>query len=628
MAFAGGALLADAAVETYIAGAPVRWWVVGAAIAYAAVTAATLRMRVGWRAQLTIALLAALGLIAATAWRPDGLADGIRLLGEPTTVVLSTLTAVALLVATIVVMRATMIPLAARLVVSLVAVYGIVAFAVAAWQTTAYHALLSGDSLWHVAPRWLQGATLGGLVVLPLSLLASLAGGLRRDARVWQAQPIIALGLSVTLVVSGLANAAGIGQGPMVLTSQSKGAVPADSSEASGTSTAGIFASTTAETREELRERLKRFFRAALAYSAAIPADRFDPQAIIATTGRDPVALFNWVRDSTTWVPYQGVLRGPVGVPMDREGNDLDRALLLAQLLKSTGQEVRLARGTLSDAAAAEIMRAIRPRPRKTEAATPAVTPEFNALVDAYTKDNPSDAAILREFVEQSIQSDARTAKAASDRSADQARALAAAIGLSNRAHDKSAAVVDLDRVKDHWWVQWRHDPDWTDLDPSLPGSQAGQRLTERQSTLATSDIDPSLFHEVRVRVTTERWEQGHLQETPVLTHVLRPSELYGLDVSLVHLPIAWPAAFDAVHASTLSQQANAVGLNQHEWLPALRIGSNLSVEFSFTDKGLKRTGRPGIGTTVERGLEAIPGLFGSSDDSADSSTHRRMDRL
>ncbi|MBA2126328.1 hypothetical protein DLM45_08835 [Hyphomicrobium methylovorum] len=78
------------------------------------------------------------------------------------------------------------------------------------------------------------------------------------------------------------------------------------------------------------------------------PRDRWDPQYVVDTYGIDPAALFAFVRDNVTWVPYRGSLRGPVGVLMDRNANSLDMALLLADLVARSGRQVRLAHGTLS----------------------------------------------------------------------------------------------------------------------------------------------------------------------------------------------------------------------------------------------------------------------------------------
>ena len=76
--------------------------------------------------------------------------------------------------------------------------------------------------------------------------------------------------------------------------------------------------------------------------------DRWDPEYVVEQVGRNPDSLFRWVQENTSWIPYRGVLRGPTGVLMDRQGNSLDRALLLADLLKRAGHSVRLARTEIS----------------------------------------------------------------------------------------------------------------------------------------------------------------------------------------------------------------------------------------------------------------------------------------
>src|ERR1041385_3901024 len=80
--------------------------------------------------------------------------------------------------------------------------------------------------------------------------------------------------------------------------------------------------------------------------------DRFDTDAVIEAVGRDPAKLLDWVRQQTVFVPYSGALRGWRGVLMDRVGSDVDRSLLLAQLVSSSGYAVRLARVTLTEAEA------------------------------------------------------------------------------------------------------------------------------------------------------------------------------------------------------------------------------------------------------------------------------------
>src|SRR5437868_3242467 len=73
------------------------------------------------------------------------------------------------------------------------------------------------------------------------------------------------------------------------------------------------------------REQFDRLGKAMDALDSRLATETYNPAGVISQSGRDPVKLFEWVRDRTAWAPYLGELRGPVGVLMDRTGNSLDR---------------------------------------------------------------------------------------------------------------------------------------------------------------------------------------------------------------------------------------------------------------------------------------------------------------
>ena len=105
----------------------------------------------------------------------------------------------------------------------------------------------------------------------------------------------------------------------------------------------------------KLADKMEKMFKALEAAQREIPRETFDPKAIVTKVGKDPRKLFEWVRDNTYLVPYQGALRGHIGLLMDRLGNSLDRALLLGELLNEAGHKVtRLANAHLSKAQAEE----------------------------------------------------------------------------------------------------------------------------------------------------------------------------------------------------------------------------------------------------------------------------------
>jgi len=93
-----------------------------------------------------------------------------------------------------------------------------------------------------------------------------------------------------------------------------------------------------------------------------LPRATFDTFSALDQTDFTAEGAFAWVRDETRLVPYRGALRGASGVLLDREGNSLDRALLLQDLLDALGYDTRLARGTLSEEAAAGLLAGVRGR--------------------------------------------------------------------------------------------------------------------------------------------------------------------------------------------------------------------------------------------------------------------------
>ena len=63
--------------------------------------------------------------------------------------------------------------------------------------------------------------------------------------------------------------------------------------------------------------------------------------------GRHPYAIYAWVRDNVRYVPYYGLMRGPVGTLWAKEGNDLDQAALLVALLRASGVPARYVGGVV-----------------------------------------------------------------------------------------------------------------------------------------------------------------------------------------------------------------------------------------------------------------------------------------
>jgi hypothetical protein len=165
--------LLDAAIETFLAGSPLRWIVVAAIVLYAAATALVWkRATVG---QKILSSLAALGiLIAYSGWKLGSLdaAGGIVLAQQSTAVVAAALLmTVTVLAAAIVFSHRIAIWL--RVSALVVCLYVLLPFALAIRPGSGLSAALSGATFFPANPFWLRGSYLAVEIVLPALFLAS-----------------------------------------------------------------------------------------------------------------------------------------------------------------------------------------------------------------------------------------------------------------------------------------------------------------------------------------------------------------------------------------------------------------------------------------------------------------------
>src|SRR5436190_1458904 len=165
-------VLVDAAVETVLSGSSVRWWVVGVVAMYLALSLWLWRgrpsvwQRIGWPVRASASFFLLMGLLVFTGWLPGGLTNGIRVAGAQTSTVLSLLTAVAIVLAGVSLVRRSWPWRWVKWVVVLFTVYGVVAFLKGIVSETSYPDLLHGQSFWSWLPPWLQGSFIGSLVVV------------------------------------------------------------------------------------------------------------------------------------------------------------------------------------------------------------------------------------------------------------------------------------------------------------------------------------------------------------------------------------------------------------------------------------------------------------------------------
>jgi hypothetical protein len=345
--------------------------------------------------------------------------------------------------------------------------------------------------------------------------------------------------------------------------------------------------------------------------------DRWDPAFVVERLGRDPHALLAWVRDQTSWVPYRGVLRGPTGVLMDRSGNSLDRALLLASLLEKSGQTVRLAHGELPAKQAIDLLPGLIARRKAGPSAEGRVDgSEVKAVAAQYQLDG---SKIERAIDVQHDWTQAAFAELQT-RVADQTTRLLASVARPDAdAEWLARATAALVALRDHWWVQRQTASGWSDLDP-LAAAGTNSSLVAAQDTMPVNGVPTEFHHQVVVRVIAERWANGPLKEARVLEQVLRPSELFGRPVVLQFWPGRWPVELNPDPNSPSGVRSAA--LEQRDWSASLAIGADV---VAHADIAAAVDGR---GSAAGNPFGALGGSIGALPRTSRASSTTRVGEL
>jgi hypothetical protein len=631
------ALLVDATVETFLSGSPVRWWTTVTIAGYAALTIAIWRAwpsawaRFDWGRRATASLFLVLGLLAVSAWLPGGLSDGVTLLRQPMSTVLSLVTAFAIALAAFNIIRFGFVPLWPRLMSGLLAAYGVTAFVIGIKTGASYSSLFHGLSVWSWLPFWLQGAFVGALVVVPAGLIARVARTLRfrrsPEPAAWEFQQLVALAMSLLMAVSAFAGSARFADSRASAAQQLSSAQIADPFLRSyGHIGEPLTASSQSVplTPAQAADRVEKLFAAFELADREIPRDTFDVKAVVDKVGHDPTKLFEWVRDNTYFVPYRGMLRGETGVLMDRFGNSLDRAVLLYALLGAAGQRARLAQASLSEQQARDILSRARGKPAATGAADAPAFPASAARdVDAKLAQLGIDRGSINTQLEKVREQQLRVSQLVAARVSSQAAAIAAAVGP--QAETDSTGGPQIEAVRDHWWVECDSESGWLALDPTFADAHPGQSLGQAQRTIRPerlTELGAENLHVMQLRFVIETWKDGRVHEAPVLTRDLLPAALIGQRITLSATPVAWPGDLDLLKEKNPTDRLLRAVLDQHEWLPVLDVGGQQVLRYSFNDYGdLGDTTLPSWAQTAmagrvlahktEEGVRALGGQVG-----------------
>lgn len=497
-------LLADAMIETFLSRSPARWWVVVIVVVYLGGTAVfwwrrdQLWQRFGWATKATTSAFFLLGLVTVTAWLPDGLTHGVTFFGLSTSTVLSLMTALAVAFSGSILFRLNFPHPAIKWGIAALTAYGAVAFLWGIYSGTSYSSLLGGQSLWIWLPRWLQGAFIGGLIVIPAAVVVQALS--RRLRVVPGALRGRRFGYSFALLLA-------------LLTAIAAATIPVGSALTPG-QTSDRGPGMRPQSLDSLVLPVPRTFDLA----------HVDPAYFSVALGKDPSKIFEFVRNQIAYEAYPGVLRGARGTLLAMAGNSADRALLLASLLTNSGYTVRFARGTLSEPDARDLAGSMWTSVQRARIQNTGTSDGATAAVRAFVDSGRRDFAQIRDAL--------KTVKT---------RGTKAAPSLDT--------IVQESRV--HYWVQLAKDGEWIDLDPSFADSTIGRSYARSDATLPA--LPTNLYHRVTMRIMVEKSDGAQSRTEELGRYSANAADLSGTSVLLVHVPENWRGPVQSIGGALAS---------------------------------------------------------------------------
>ncbi len=321
------------------------------------------------------------------------------------------------------------------------------------------------------------------------------------NQRRWTARDVIALLLVASLTSSACSSGCRSG-------SSAPATSPASSSAATSPAPAGRATTSTPSLSDlgavgpddaQAEEALRKLQTALKRVGEAIEPAMLDVRAAHARLGSDPRSLTAFVASQIGYEPYAGVLRGARGTLLARSGNAVDRALLLADLLRASGRTVRFARGELTTAQAEQVVRSsLAARGR-----TAAVGPQVEAIT----------ARARAQFI--------HLGNAMLDG------------GFTAPQGDAGRWAEAVEAARAHVWVQLADGNGWIDLDPT-PGVEYGRSATAPAGYADAPAADE--IHIVQFQIEAEIVSGGKAQRRTILTHDVRSADVAGVPIGLVHV--------------------------------------------------------------------------------------------
>jgi transglutaminase-like putative cysteine protease len=274
---------------------------------------------------------------------------------------------------------------------------------------------------------------------------------------------------------------------------------------------------------QTLQDRLTRL----QAYLDGFPKALTDVDSL-APTLTTPEAAFEFVRDRVALEPYPGVMKGARPTLLTRGGNSLDRALLLAAILKQNGVPVKIAHGKLPPDQAQKLLQQIAAQPGSLE-----------QILQSLAGQSPPTTLTdhQQEFGKRLDQRKQQAGSAVNDALEKNLPILLSALKKAGVPDAAATASRQLEILQDHYWVTATVADQPVDLDPSGKDASVNAKLTDAVETFDPDDLADTLFQHVRFRLVGEFLENGHLQSSELLSKEVKATDLFGKNVRLAVAP-------------------------------------------------------------------------------------------
>jgi hypothetical protein len=321
-------------------------------------------------------------------------------------------------------------------------------------------------------------------------------------------------------------------------------------------------------------------FAAAAIVDAGMDASNIDISALAARLGRDPEAMFRFVRDEIRYEPYVGVLRGARGTLIGRAGNALDRSLLLAELLENAGFTAEIVSGRLAPAQAQMLLG----RLAEPEKPAPVLFPDSPQLEQAFIAALGTPTQTMMAIADAAQRRGETITTELRGRAQQDAEFLRE--NLSGSGIDPAPAVSFerlLAEAAEHYWVRYGGpNGTWIELDSSFPDAAFGGVTGTASGTFARDAVPEERYHRLGVTVTLRTLgPDGAPQDRVLIDELFRIADRRGEGIVVANLPIPSPGR------ALLSIEPVEGGFSAtREFTTTLQVGSGLAIGPFFDLQG------------------------------------------